>query len=332
MRSCSVLAATRERRTAARYWGMTSTRRILISMFIRSDSGMPADPPAVRCSIAANKRCRIGAESYRAQQCAPCKYFILSVSARDTHWIMSELLTSASTFSQALIRDTVDARRRDRRLDFVLTRFHVVRFAGPYTLLLVGGLVTTAIFLWTHQMRLTGNTHGLAPSFFVLFACQDYPGSVWALLILAGAFFGSRYFAARPTAHWVGDHPCIITVTAGLLLALGTLVVYHNHPLSMDEYAAYFQSRAFAAGRLGGRFPVPPLNWLIPPGFQDYFLNVSGVTGRVAEAYWPGFALLLAPFMWASVPWLCNPVLSALTLLVIYRLALELFVDCRAAG
>jgi hypothetical protein len=100
----------------------------------------------------------------------------------------------------------------------------------------------------------------------------------------------------------------------------------------MDEYAAYFQGRVFAAGRLHGRLPAPLLDWLIPPGFQDYFLNVSRVTGDVAEAYWPGFALLLAPFMWAGVPWLCNPVLSALTLLVIHRLAVELFEDRQAAG
>jgi hypothetical protein len=211
----------------------------------------------------------------------------------------------------------------------MLTRF---RFAGPRTLFLASVVVTIAISLWARQMRLTGNTHGLAASFFVLFACQDYSASIWALLVLAGAFFGSRYFATRPIAPWVGDHLCIIIVTAGALLAVGTLVVYHNHPLSMDEYAAYFQSRAFAAGRLAGRFPVQLLDWLIPPGFQDHFLNVSRVTGRVAEAYWPGFALLLTPFMWAGVPWLCNPILSALTLLVIYRLAMELFDDRGAAG
>jgi len=74
------------------------------------------------------------------------------------------------------------------------------------------------------------------------------------------------------------------------------------------------------------------LDWLIPRGFQDYFLNVSRATGSVAETYWPGFALLLAPFTWAGVPWLCNPVISALTLLVIHRLALELFDDREAAG
>jgi hypothetical protein len=208
----------------------------------------------------------------------------------------------------------------------------VARFSGPRTLFLVGAIVTTAILLWTHQMRLSGDLHGLATIFFVLFAYNDYPGTVWALLILVGALFGSRYLPARRIVQWAGDQPLIIAVITALLLALGTLVIYHNHPLAMDEYAAYFQSRAFAAGQLHGKFPVPLLDWLIPRGFQDYFLNVSRTTGSVAETYWPGFALLLTPFTWAGVPWLCNPVISALTLLVIHRLALELFDDREAAG
>jgi hypothetical protein len=181
-------------------------------------------------------------------------------------------------------------------------------------------------------MRLSGNLHGLAPSFFVLFAYNDYPGSIGALLILVGAHVGSRYLPARRIVRWAGDQPIMIAVITALALALGTLVIYHNHPLSMDEYSAYFQSRAFAAGQLHGRFPVPLIDWLIPRGFQNYFLNISRVTGSVAEGYWPGFALLLTPFMWAGVPWLCNAVISALTLLVIHRLALELFEDREAAG
>ena len=47
-----------------------------------------------------------------------------------------------------------------------------------------------------------------------------------------------------------GDQPLVIAITTASLLALGTLVIYHNHPLAMDEYAAYFQSRVFAAGEL----------------------------------------------------------------------------------
>lgn len=214
----------------------------------------------------------------------------------------------------------------------MLRRFPAVPSAGPRALFLVGVIVTTAILLWTYQLRQSGEMHGLAPSFFVLFADNDFPGAVCALLVLAGALFGSRYLHARQLAQWAGQHPMIIAIITASLLALGTLFVYHNHPLSMDEYAAYFQSRVFAAGGLHGRFPPAQLDWLIPPGFQDFFLNVSRVTGGVAEAYWPGFALLLTPFTWAGVPWLCNPVLSALTLLVIHRLALEMFDDREAAG
>jgi hypothetical protein len=214
----------------------------------------------------------------------------------------------------------------------VPNRFAKVRASGPHTLFLIGALVATAILVWTHQMRLSGAPHGLAPIFFVLFAYNDYPGALCALLILVAAIFGSRYLSARRVAQWAGDHPLAIAAITAPLLALGTVVVYHSHPLSMDEYAAYFQSRVFAAGRLKGTFPVEQLDWLIPRGFQDYFLNVSRATGGVAEAYWPGFALLLTPFTWAGAPWLCNPVISALTLLVIHRLALELFDDREAAG
>jgi hypothetical protein len=214
----------------------------------------------------------------------------------------------------------------------VLSRFPAVPSAGPRALFLVGAIVTTAILLWTHQLRQGGDMHGLAAIFFVLFADNDYPGTVCALLILVGALLGSRYLPARRFIRWCGDQPIVIATITASLLALGTLFIYHNHPLAMDEYAAYFQSRVFAAGQLHGRFPAPQLDWLIPRGFQDYFLNVSRVTGSVAENYWPGFALLLTPFTWAGVPWLCNPVISAVTLLVIHRLALEMFDDREAAG
>jgi hypothetical protein len=214
----------------------------------------------------------------------------------------------------------------------VLSSSSLLRSAGPRTLFLIGATLTTAILLWTHQMRLSGDQHGLAAIFFVLFAYNDYPGAVCALLIFVGALFGSRYLPARRIAQWAGDQPVAIAIITALLLALGTLFIYHDHPLAMDEYAAYFQSRVFAAGQLHGRFPAALLDWLIPRGFQDYFLNVSRATGDVIEAYWPGFALLLTPFTWAGVPWLCNPVISALTLLVIHRLALELFDDREAAG
>ncbi len=152
------------------------------------------------------------------------------------------------------------------------------------------------------------------------------------LLILVIAAFLSPYVPARAVLQFAGNHAVAIALCSAVLLAAGTLFVYHDHPLSMDEYAAYFQSQVFAAGHLHGQFPPGLLDWLIPRGFQDYFLNVSPTTGAVSETYWPGFALLLTPFTWAGVPWLCNPVISAATLIVIHRIALDLFADREAAG
>ncbi len=71
------------------------------------------------------------------------------------------------------------------------------RSGGPRILFLVAAIVTTAILLWTHQLRHNGGMHGLSAIFFVLFADNDSPGTVCALLILVGAFFGSRYLSWR---------------------------------------------------------------------------------------------------------------------------------------
>jgi hypothetical protein len=74
------------------------------------------------------------------------------------------------------------------------------------------------------------------------------------------------------------------------------------------------------------------MDWLVPPGFQNYFISVSKVTGNVASAYWPSFALLLTPFTALGIPWACNPVISALTLVVAHRLGLKIYGDRDAAA
>ena len=208
----------------------------------------------------------------------------------------------------------------------------LVRLTGTWVLVLLATIVTAAILLWTYQLRLHGEPHGLAPIFYFLFARGDSSGAVCGLIIILAAIAFSPFLPARSVLLWAGTHPTVIAAISAVLLSVGSLVIYHNHPLSMDEYAAYFQSQVFAAGHLSGNFPPQLLDWLVPRGFQDYFLNVSKVTGNVAETYWPGFALLLAPFTWVGIPWACNPVLCALTLIVIHRLALTTFHDSEAAG
>jgi len=214
----------------------------------------------------------------------------------------------------------------------VLTDSPVVRSPGPRILFLVGAIVTAAILVWMHQLRLSGEMPGLTRIFYVLFAFEDYGATVCELLILGAAVFVASRIPASSVLRAAGEHPLMIAALSAVILSAGAVFVYHDHPLSMDEYAAYFQSQVFAAGHLTGQFPLPQIDWLIPPGFQNFFLTVSPATGQVASSYWPAYALILAPFTALGIPWACNPVLSALTALIIHRLAMYMFAEVEAAG
>jgi hypothetical protein len=214
----------------------------------------------------------------------------------------------------------------------VLNDSPVVRSLGTRILFLTGAIVTAAVLWWMQHLRLGGTIPGLTVIFYRLFAFDDYGATVCELLILTVAVLVAARIPAKTVLRSAGEHPRIIALACALILAAGALFVYHDHPLSMDEYAAYFQSQIFAAGHLTGQWPLPQMDWLIPPGFQNWFLTISGTTGQVTSTYWPAHALILAPFTALGIPWACNPVLSALTVLVIHRLAMQMFADVEAAG
>jgi hypothetical protein len=200
------------------------------------------------------------------------------------------------------------------------------------TLFFTTALVTVGLMMWINTLRSSGDMHGLAPIFFILFAYFDFRATMWMLLILVALIFVPARPGMRRVLTWIGEHPMSIAIVTTGVMCAGALLVYRAHPLAMDEYAPLFQSQAFAAGHLTGQFPAGLLDWLIPRGFQDFFLNVSKASGAVASAYWPSFALLLTPFTWLGVPWACNPVLSGLTVIVMHRLALKLLGNVESAG
>ena len=116
------------------------------------------------------------------------------------------------------------------------------------------------------------------------------------------------------------------------MFALGAVVVYHDYPFSMDEYAAVFQSKIFASGHLFAVLPRDQIDWLVVRGFNGSFLVASAETGRAIEHYWPGFALLLTPFEFLKVPWLCNASLAGLAVYLVYWITREITGDRRCAG
>ncbi|HEV7609031.1 MAG TPA: hypothetical protein VGO61_16935 [Steroidobacteraceae bacterium] len=226
---------------------------------------------------------------------------------------------------------TADAQRQAERQE-LFARLPVGRSASVRALLIVGALITAGCLLWIHQLRLSGNPGGLAAIFFVLFAFFDYGAAKLALAILLLALFVPRWDGFDRLLRRLGEHPILIGSAVTVLLSLGTLFIYRNQPLSMDEFAPFFQSQVFASRHVSGQYPVDLLNYLIPGEFQNWFLNISRDTGDVSSSYWPSFALLLTPFTLLGIPWACNAVLSGLTIIVLNRLALRLFESVEAAG
>lgn len=181
------------------------------------------------------------------------------------------------------------------------------------------------------------NAEPMGRIFWHLLTVHDLPAAWLMVAILAlGAWFGARPAGGGGRLNELllaldrQRHLAAISLWA--VLCFASVWVYRNHPLSMDEYAAVFQARVFAAGALHGTFPPDLLDYLIPPGFQNHFLMVNRNTGAVFSAYWPGFSLLLTPFVWLDIPWACNPTLVAASFLLIARVARDLIALPLAAG
>ena len=169
-------------------------------------------------------------------------------------------------------------------------------------------------------------------SFTFLVGGIDYYACLPYAAALAVALLRPVQRAGLALADACGRHPYAAAGLTAAALAIGTHLLYHAHPLSMDEYAPYFQSTIFAAGEMHGRLPAPLLDWLVPKGFQRMFFTVDRATGAIVSIYYPGMALLLTPFTALGVPWLLNPLLGGATVLVMHRLGRTLLGSERAAG
>ncbi len=196
------------------------------------------------------------------------------------------------------------------------------------------GVILTAIALAYFQ---AANHHYLStrrmtPIFQYLLTVED-PKTAWLTLgVCVLAAFWKNSAALLRVVDFVGSKINTIVMASVALLGVGAVFVYHNNAFCMDEYAAVFQAKIFAAGRLTAQLPPSVVDWLVPPGFNGAFLVASRATGHAMEAYWPGFSLLLAPFEFLGAPWLCNASLAGLAIFLIHRITFEITGDRRAAG
>ncbi|HEY8070212.1 MAG TPA: hypothetical protein VIF38_15125 [Burkholderiales bacterium] len=177
-----------------------------------------------------------------------------------------------------------------------------------------------------------GNPDLFSRIFWYLLTAFDTNGNLLLLLLATCAFLLRRQPAALAAVRFAAERPWSVAAAVFPLLCLCSLRIYHDYPLSMDEYAAVFQAQAFAAGHLTGVFPADLVDRLVPPFSHGYFFRVARSAGEVSSSYWPGFALLLTPFVWLGIPWAANPVIGALTIPAVHRLARLVAGSPEAAG
>ena len=168
--------------------------------------------------------------------------------------------------------------------------------------------------------------------FDYLLRTRDLPGAaVVAAIALAAALPGIARPALR-LVEAVGEHPWYTASLAFVVLCAAQVVVAKNFALAGDEYLVLMQARAFAAGHLTAKFPPELITWVVPWPYVDKWLFASRQTGVVVSVYWPGFALLLSPFVLLGVPWACNALLASGSLVLAGKLARRLTGTAAAGG
>ena len=149
----------------------------------------------------------------------------------------------------------------------------------------------------------------------------DVPAAALLLLALvAGTVLGNWSRTERLAEILIRPRSLVlIAVVSFVLLALGTLLVFGTSPVSSDEQAHLFQARLFAQFKLTGDYP-PALIDRVFGTYRNDLILVSA-QGRAMSVYWPGWALLMTPFVWLGAPWLLGPAMASLGIYVIGRLA-----------
>jgi hypothetical protein len=109
---------------------------------------------------------------------------------------------------------------------------------------------------------------------------------------------------------------CAFVLTAGVSAVLIGQFVFQDYPYSGDEWSYVLQAEIFSRGRLQVDSPA-----------HAKFFDVWAMVNNGKFYAWapPGWPLLLLPGILLGVPWAVNPVLGALTLLVVYRLGVLVY-------
>ena len=158
--------------------------------------------------------------------------------------------------------------------------------------------------------------------FFRLYAMHEAP-FLWLLaaFALAGWFMARRprsQGAATRTKAIPGELVVSAVIAAGAVFAVtlaGTFWIMHSTPLSMDEYAAAFQAKILATGRVAA--PIPEEWRQFASAITPPFITYRSVDQGWLSTYLPGYAAVRALFATVGAEVIVNPLLAAISILAL---------------
>lgn len=165
-----------------------------------------------------------------------------------------------------------------------------------------------ASYIAESVLRFVGSSAALMNALLV--AASMTGGSAARLARRVGAWLGPDGSGIRP-GRWVLTLAALVFVTAAVL----AVVSYQRHPHVPDEVAYLLQARYLAHGMLW--MPSPP----VPGGFDIDMFTIEA--GRWFSAFPPGWPAALAIGVLAGVPWLINPLLGAVNVVLAWFILRE---------
>lgn len=190
----------------------------------------------------------------------------------------------------------------------------------------VGALARSAVQSHGYDVPFGNNV------FFVLYAAHELPFIAITALFALAALLLPRVGGEQPeTMHgatWLDTEPsrsAVLLVALGVLLFgwLGSDLLVHHYPLSMDEFSGTFQARIFASGRLTA--PVAPEFREAIHSLTPIFTGYQPGTATWASMYLPVYAGIRTVFLEIGAEWMTNAMLSAVSVLLLAAIARRLW-------
>jgi 4-amino-4-deoxy-L-arabinose transferase-like glycosyltransferase len=220
------------------------------------------------------------------------------------------LLISFFIAQTILVVARLTTRLKDIRV-WVRSNFATWQLAGAGLVLLVSGAAASRdVRFYSTELvfAMLVQTTNLAT---ILLAAWSIPGDLIARLKQRfDLVFGRAETGSSNRPVHLDAYAVTMSLWVAIIAAVLCFFSYERHPHVADEVVYLYHSRLMAQGSL--TLPAPP----VPEAFNLYLMDVRG--DRWYPAPPPGWPAILAVGTLVGLPWLVNPVLAGINLLLAY--------------